>query len=74
MSEEVTQWEYKMVNDYYEVGEEANVEGKLNKLGAEGWEATGNRIGGYPGSSSGPGKILLKRPKKIQKNDYDYSR
>lgn len=70
MSEEVTQWEYKTVNEFY--SEDNNIEKELNKLGTEGWEATGNRVersGGH-----GCGKILLKRPKKTQDFDFGYSR
>ena len=45
---EITKWEYKQVPFYID---------DLQKMGEEGWEATGN---------SNPNGILLKRPKKTQ--------
>lgn len=60
MEGEITQWEYKKVMDW------DNVE-KLNELGKQGWEASGN-----PNN----GSILLKRPipknrpSQTQSNDY----
>lgn len=64
MSEEVTQWEYKLIEPEY--GKE---ETELNKLGSQNWEAVGisNTSRGYPG-------YLMKRPKKTQDSDYSYSR
>lgn len=64
MSEEVTQWEYKLIKPKY--GKE---ETELNELGSQNWEAVGisNTHNGYPG-------YLMKRPKKTQDSDYVYSR
>ena len=55
---QVTQWEYKYVN--------ADLS-KLNEIGKEGWEATGN---------SNTNGILVKRPikKETKEPDYGYSR
>ena len=66
MSNEVTQWEYKQIlapdDDDFDID-------TLNKLGKEGWEATGNTQtrNGYTKG------LLLKRPKQ-KDDDYGYSR
>lgn len=68
MSEEVTQWEYKLIEPEY--GKE---ETELNKLGKEGWKLAGITGVGYNALAAG----VMMRPKNSQKNndmDYSYSR
>ena len=64
MNNDITQWEYKSIE--YRPREEKNNE-ELNKLGAQGWEATGTI------SNPGGHTVLLKRPRQPQP-DYNYSR
>lgn len=59
----VTQWEYKNIR----VSEDKDIEQQLNKLGENGWEATGTLS-----NTSAHGNIILKRPK--DSYDYGYSR
>lgn len=64
MSEDLTQWEYKKIDDYDDFDEK-----KLNKLGEEGWEVVNAYQRGYGE------RAILKRPKQKQKEtNYGYSR
>lgn len=61
MSENLTQWEYKQINDAEEE--------ELNSLGNKGWE-----LSGVVSHNLGCDTYILKRQKQKQNNDYGYSR
>lgn len=65
MSNEITQWEYKIENGYETIQEKPE---NLTKLGEQGWE-----LAGLQSIASGHEKLIFKRPKQ-RDNDYGYSR
>ena len=65
MSNEVTQWEYRILRTAGQ--SEANID-ELNKLGKEGWE-----VAGIEAPSAPLERYVLKRPKQ-KEEDYGYSR
>ena len=65
MSNEVTQWEYKILRTAGQ--SEANID-ELNRLGKEGWE-----VAGIEAPSAPLERYVLKRPKQ-KEEDYGYSR
>ena len=67
MSNEVTQWEYRILRTAGHGQSEANID-ELNKLGKDGWE-----LAGIEAPSAPLERYVLKRPKR-KEEDYGYSR
>lgn len=64
---QITQWEYKTLETW---SGDKDIENKLEQLGQNGWEQSGQITSGQGATS----KLLFKRPKQTSSQEYGYSR